>query len=41
MPQPIKRPKPVRKPEPVRPILQDVIEEIEKWVNSPGLQPPT
>ena len=25
---------------PVRPSHQKVIEEVERWVNSPGLQPP-
>ncbi|WP_193409771.1 MULTISPECIES: hypothetical protein [unclassified Bradyrhizobium] len=25
---------------PVRPSLQKVIEDIERWANSPGLQPP-
>ncbi|MBR0737939.1 hypothetical protein JQ581_13485 [Bradyrhizobium liaoningense] len=27
-------------PKPVRPSHQKVIEEVERWVNSPGLQPP-
>ena len=40
MPQKIKRPKPNKKPEQDRPSLQQVIENIEQWVNSPGLQPP-
>ncbi len=42
MPQPIKRPKPVKLPDPPpRPSLQQVIENIDQWVNSSGLQPPT
>ena len=40
MPQKIKQPKPDKKTEPDRPSLQQVIENIEQWVNSPGLQPP-
>ncbi|MFK4509380.1 hypothetical protein LPJ38_15810 [Bradyrhizobium daqingense] len=27
-------------PKPVRPSHQKVIEDIERWANSPGLQPP-
>lgn len=27
-------------PEPVRPSHQKVIEQVERWANSPGLQPP-
>jgi hypothetical protein len=27
-------------PEPVRPSHQKIIEEVERWANSPGLQPP-
>ncbi|WP_199581295.1 hypothetical protein [Bradyrhizobium sp. MOS003] len=27
-------------PKPVRPSLQKVIEQVERWANSPGLQPP-
>ncbi|MBR0955739.1 hypothetical protein [Bradyrhizobium japonicum] len=27
-------------PEPVRPSHQKVIDEVERWANSPGLQPP-
>jgi hypothetical protein len=27
-------------PKPVRPSHQKVIEQVERWANSPGLQPP-
>ncbi|MCA1425093.1 MULTISPECIES: hypothetical protein [unclassified Bradyrhizobium] len=27
-------------PEPVRPSQQKIIDEVERWANSPGLQPP-
>lgn len=27
-------------PEPVRPSHRKIIEEVERWANSPGLQPP-
>jgi hypothetical protein len=27
-------------PEPVRPSHQKVMDEVERWANSPGLQPP-
>lgn len=27
-------------PEPVRPSHQKVIDQVERWANSPGLQPP-
>ncbi|MCS3727872.1 hypothetical protein [Bradyrhizobium betae] len=27
-------------PQPVRPSHQKVIEQVERWANSPGLQPP-
>jgi hypothetical protein len=28
-------------PKPVRPSHQKVIEQVERWANSPGLQPPS
>jgi hypothetical protein len=34
-PRPPKEPKP-----PTRPSYQRVLENLEKWANSPGLQPP-
>ncbi|UWU94784.1 hypothetical protein [Bradyrhizobium sp. CB1015] len=27
-------------PDPVRPSQQKIIDEVERWANSPGLQPP-
>lgn len=27
-------------PKPVRPSQQKIIEQVERWANSPGLQPP-
>ena len=37
---PRKLSKDVEAPKPVRPSHQKVIDQVERWANSPGLQPP-
>jgi hypothetical protein len=45
MPEQVKLPRKLSQepggPEPLRPSHQRVIEELDRWANSPGLQPPS